>query len=100
MQQTTCANASLFDHLVGNREQRRRHGEAEHPGSLGVDDQLELGRLHDRQVRGLGALEYATGIDTNVTKRIRNVDSVPKPDHICNRIPDDVRERIINAGAG
>ena len=30
---------------------------------LGIDDQLELGRLHDRQVRGLGALEDATGID-------------------------------------
>jgi hypothetical protein len=28
--------------------QRRRHGEVEHPGGLNVDDQLELGRLHDR----------------------------------------------------
>jgi hypothetical protein len=25
--------AELFDHLVGNGEQRRRQGEAEHPGS-------------------------------------------------------------------
>jgi hypothetical protein len=31
-------SAGLFDHLVGAREQRRRHGEAEHPGSLSVDD--------------------------------------------------------------
>jgi hypothetical protein len=45
----------LFDHLVGGREQRLRHGEAERPGRLGVDDKLELGRLHDRQVRRLGA---------------------------------------------
>ena len=45
--------------------------EAEHPGGLGVDDQLELGRLHDRQVRGLGALEDATGIDADLTIRIR-----------------------------
>ena len=33
-----------------------RHDEAEHPGGLGVDDQLELGRLHDRHVRGLAPL--------------------------------------------
>ena len=57
---------SLFDHLVGGGEQRWRHGEAEHPGGLGVDDQLELGRLHDRQVRGFGALEDATGINASL----------------------------------
>ena len=60
-----------FDHLVGGREQRRRHGEAEHPGGLEVDDQLELGRLHDRQVRRLRALEDAAGIDADLTIRIR-----------------------------
>jgi betaine-aldehyde dehydrogenase len=27
MQQTTCANAPLFDHLVGASQQRRRHVE-------------------------------------------------------------------------
>jgi len=37
-----------FDHLVGGREQRLRHVEAEHPRGLGVDNQLELGRLDDR----------------------------------------------------
>ena len=43
---------------------------------LSVDDQLELGRLHDRQVRGLGALENAAGIDADLTLRIRNAGSV------------------------
>ena len=46
-------DSPLFDHLVGAGEQRRRHGEAEGPGSLCIDDQLELGRLHDRHVGGL-----------------------------------------------
>jgi hypothetical protein len=55
--------ASLFDHLVGGREQRQRHGQSEYPGRDVVDDELELGRLHDRQVRRLGTLENPAGID-------------------------------------
>ena len=43
---------------------------------LRVDDQLELGRLHDRQVRGLGALEDAAAIDADLTTRIRQARSV------------------------
>ena len=30
--------ASLVDHLVGAGEQRRRHGDAKHPGGLVIDD--------------------------------------------------------------
>jgi hypothetical protein len=37
-----------FDYLVGAGEQLRWYGEAEHPGSLGIGDQLELGRPFDR----------------------------------------------------
>jgi hypothetical protein len=36
---------TLFDHLIGCREQRRRHGDAEHPSDMSIDNQLELGRL-------------------------------------------------------
>jgi len=31
-------NCSPFDHLVGGSEERRWHGEPEHPGGLHVDD--------------------------------------------------------------
>ena len=65
-----------FDHLVGAGEQRRRHGEAKHSGSLGVDDQIELAGLHHGQVRGLGAFEDAAGIDTELAKRIHDVGSI------------------------
>src|SRR5215813_8082972 len=65
-----------FDQLVGDAEQRRRHGEVKHPGGLGVEDQLELAQLLDRQVCRLCALEDTTAIDTELTPRVRNVCSV------------------------
>ena len=54
-----------FDHLVGDGEQRGRHVDAERPGRLQVDDELELGRLQHRQVGRLLALEDAAGIDAD-----------------------------------
>jgi hypothetical protein len=35
-----------LDHLVGGNEQFVGHSEAEHPGGRGVDNELELARLH------------------------------------------------------
>jgi hypothetical protein len=52
----------LFDHLVDGGEQLVRHGEAEHPGSRGVDHQLILGRCLHQQVGRLRALEDAIHI--------------------------------------
>src|SRR3954447_24544138 len=34
----------LLDHLIGSREERRRHAKAKGVGGLEVDHQLELGR--------------------------------------------------------
>src|SRR5215813_5260431 len=70
-----------FDHLVGAGEQRRGHIEAEHPGGLSVNDQLELARLHDRQVRGLRAFEDAESRAVsmaNVSRASNRKDSTPR----------------------
>jgi hypothetical protein len=37
-------NGSLFDHLIGSCEQRRRHGETERVRGLEIDSQFVLGR--------------------------------------------------------
>src|SRR5215475_3574507 len=59
-----------FDHLVGGSQQLVRHSEAEHPGGRGVDDEFELARLHDRQIRRLRALEDAAGVDADLAVSI------------------------------
>jgi hypothetical protein len=45
--------AELFDNLVGQRLERVRHLNAECPGRLQVDNELELGRPQHRQVSAL-----------------------------------------------
>src|SRR5262245_50896255 len=47
----------LLDHLTGLQHHRLRHREAERFGGLGVEHELELRRLLDRQLGGLGTLE-------------------------------------------
>jgi hypothetical protein len=64
--------ATLFDHLVGKRELRRRHGEAERLGGLEVEYELKFGGLHDRQIGRLLALENPSDIDSDLVVGIRN----------------------------
>jgi hypothetical protein len=44
LDRTSLRLAHSFDHLVGEREQRRRDGETEYFGSLEIDSHLELYR--------------------------------------------------------
>src|SRR6516225_3168988 len=71
-QQHSCS----FDHLVGAREQRCWHIETKRLRSLQVDDELEFGRLNDRQVRRLGSLEDATGVNRRLPSLLPDVGSI------------------------
>jgi uncharacterized protein YprB with RNaseH-like and TPR domain len=51
-------------------------GQTERLGRLEIDDQFELGRLQDRQIGRLGAVEDFAGIDASLTITVRVVGSV------------------------
>ena len=63
--------ASLFDHLVGAGEQRRRHAMPSILAVLALMTSSNLRRLHDRHVGGLRTLEDAAGIDAGLTIGVR-----------------------------
>src|ERR1035441_6349381 len=67
---------SLFDYVVGERQQLRWHFEAERLGGLEVDHELEFGGSHDRQVGRLFALENPPGVDAGLAVGIRNAGPV------------------------
>src|SRR5262245_24688794 len=58
----------LIDYFIGAAEQRRRQCETQHSGGSRVDDQLELVRLNDWQLRRFGALKDAANITPGLTK--------------------------------
>ena len=60
----------LFDHLIGARQQHWRNLKAERTRRLTIDDELEFGRLQDREVRRLSALEDAARINADLPERI------------------------------
>src|SRR6266545_5058554 len=72
----TLRGRELLEHLVGAAEQRERHGEAQRPGGLEVDEQLDLGRLLHRQVGRLVALENPAAVDTDLTVRVRQTAAI------------------------
>jgi hypothetical protein len=55
-----------FDDLVGACKNRLRDCQAERVGGVQIDDQLEFGRLLDRQIGGFGAVEDLSGVDADL----------------------------------
>ena len=51
------------------------HFKAEHPGSLGVDDEFEPRCLHDRQIGRGAALDDATDVEADLTISVRKIAS-------------------------
>src|SRR4051812_28979381 len=73
-----CTRFASLDHLIGAAKQRWRDVDAELSRRLEINDQFELGGLHNRQVRRLFAFKNATDIDTCLTPRVCQVGTVTK----------------------
>jgi hypothetical protein len=70
------ARMNLFDHLIGASEERRRHGQTECLGRLHVNNQLEFGRLLNRQIGRLGTFEDFINVPACAAEQIGYVGPV------------------------
>src|SRR5437879_6371484 len=68
--------APLFDHLVGARQQRCRHFEAERLGGLEIDHQLVFCRGLHGKVGSLFALEDAIDVAGGAAELIEEIHSI------------------------
>src|ERR1700738_4318724 len=88
----------LLDHLVGDREEPRRKGQAERLGGLEVDSELELGWLLHRQVRGLGALEDLVNVAGGTPKQVNKIYPVGHEAAGCHKFPKSMNRRQLVRG--
>jgi hypothetical protein len=65
-----------FDNLVGTSEDRNWDRKTERLGGLEIDDQLEGGRLLDRQIGWLLAPEDPSGVNAELAPRIGEARSI------------------------
>ena len=69
-----CSRAtSLFDHLIGAGDERRRYFKAKCFGGLQIDHQLELRRLLHGEVCGSRTLEDSINIDCCATVLVGDI---------------------------
>src|SRR6266851_6332169 len=74
----------LLDHLIRPLQERRRDRQAEGLGGLEIDDEFILGRLLDRKVGGLRALEDPVHVSGGAAKEIRIIRAIShQPASLC-----------------
>src|SRR5215471_21097909 len=70
-----CRVGSLDD-VIGSEQQRLRDGETDLLGRLEIDDELELRRLLDRNIAGLGTFQNLVHIHGGAPVQVGNVHAV------------------------
>src|SRR6266478_6452631 len=88
-----------FDHFVGARQQRGRHGDAERPGGLEVDDQLNPGWLLDRQVRRFCAFKDASKVDADLVGHLVEARAIADQATIYDKIAHIIHRQNSMAGS-
>src|SRR5262245_66328823 len=70
------SNSTSLDDLVGAKQERLRNLEAERLGGGEVDDEIELDRLRDWKVGGLGAAQNFVHVLGGAPEQVRKVCSI------------------------
>src|SRR6266478_7604403 len=83
--------------IIRSPRRRWRGGRGEYRGRatlvFEIDEQLELGRLFDRQIRRLGALKYLVHQPGDLAPETGEVDAIRHQATFRNRLPNAIRCR-------
>ena len=93
-----CSRKRLFDHLVGARENRDRHVEAERLRGPKIDHQLELGGVLDRQIGSLFAFENTINIRDRAPIEVVVIDTVRGQSAALDEITESIHSREPGGG--
>src|SRR5258705_12787454 len=76
VKRSTRSVIASLDDLVGELLERFSYSQPKRPGGLQVNDELELGRLHDRKVAWLRAVEDTADVKPHLAKHLDAVGRV------------------------